>query len=306
MQSDWITAHGQFDDLAAFAVVARSGSYTRAAAELGMSTSMLSYTIKRLESRLRYPLLARNSRSVSPTAAGERLLASLEPALNEVGCALGEVGRSSSAVSGRVRLTATREAYETVVRPLLPAFLGRYPEASVEVMIEYGFRDIVANRFDAGIRLGEKLEKDMIALKAGPELRMSVVASPRYLADHPAPAVPHDLTDHRCINYRMASAGTLYAWEFERDGRAVDVAVTGPLTFNEPALMLQAALDGLGVAYLLEHVVVGHVEDGRLVALLPDWAAAFPGFYIYYPSRRQISPVFGAFLELVRETARGG
>ena len=188
MDFDWANAHGQFDDMAAFAVVARAGSFKKAASELGMSTSMLSYTIKRLESRLGYPLLRRTSRSVAPNGAGERLLETLVPALNSVGSALEEVGRSHSSVRGAVRITATREAYALVLRPLLPLFTERHPEASVEVMIEYGLRDIVANRFDAGLRLGENVEKDMIALKVSPELRMSVVAAPSYLAAHPAPS----------------------------------------------------------------------------------------------------------------------
>ncbi len=294
---------GNLDDLASFACIARVGSFTRAAAELKTSTSNLSHAVTQLEKRLGYRLLHRTSRSVSPTEAGTELLRTLAPALRSIEGALDAVGLGHDAVHGTLRITATREGYDAVVRPVLPAFARAHPHATVEVLIEYGFRDIVADGFDAGIRLGEKLERDMIALKVGGDLRMAVVAAPQYLADHPHPSEPRDLVDHRCINYRMIAAGSLYPWEFERDGQSVEVRVSGPLTFNEPALMLDAAIAGLGVAYVLEERAAALVEAGRLVRLLEDWTPPFTGFYLYHPSRRQVRPVLSAFIAAAR-TAR--
>lgn len=288
------------DDLAAFAAVARVQSFTRAAAELRVSTSALSHTIKGLEARLDVRLLQRTSRSVSVTPAGERLLHTLAPALSEISGALDELDRDRDLVAGAVRLTATRHAYETVIRPLLPGFLAEHPRASVEVLIDYQFRDIVAERLDAGIRLGEKLEQDMIALPVGPDLCMAVVASPAYLATHPAPLTPNALAAHRCINYRMMASGQTYDWEFEQAGRALAIKVTGPLTFNEPALMLQAALDGLGIAYVLEQQARPEIENGRLIQLLKDWTPPFPGYFLYYSSRRQMPPTLAAFIAVLR------
>jgi DNA-binding transcriptional LysR family regulator len=293
-------SRASLDDLAAFAAVARAQSFTRAAAELRVSTSALSHTIKGLEARLDVRLLQRNSRSVSVTAAGERLLRSLEPALADIGSALEELNRERDLVSGTVRLTATRHAYETVIRPMLAGFLADHPQAQVEVLIDYQFRDIVAERLDAGIRLGEKLEQDMIALPVGPNLRMAVIASPAYLAEHPAPDTPHELTTHRCVNYRMMASGQTYDWEFEQHGRELAIKVTGPLTFNEPALMIQAAIDGLGIAYVLEHQAKPDIDSGRLVHLLEEWTPLFPGYFLYYPSRRQVPPTLAAFIAALR------
>ncbi len=293
---------GSLDDLTAFARVARLRSFTRAAAELGTSTSNLSHTVKRLETRLGVRLLQRNSRSVSATEAGDELLASIAPALRSVEFALATLQLRRSQVTGTLRLTATRQGYERVIRPLLPGFAAACPDATVEVSIDYGFRDIIADQFDAGIRLGEKIERDMIALKVGQDLRMAVVAAPAYIARHGAPRHPRDLTRHRCINYRLMAAGAVYSWEFERDGDPFEVRVTGPLTFNEPELMLECALDGLGAAYLLEQDIAPHVTAGTLVRLLNDWTAPFPGFYLYYPSRQQPRPVFAAFLGLLRRS----
>ena len=293
------------DDLSAFAAVAAARSFTRAAAMLGTSTSNLSHTIRRLEAALGYRLLQRNSRSVSATEAGETLLATLGPALQSIEGALDTLERGRDSISGTLRLTATRQAYDAIVRPVLPAFIASHPHATIEVLIDYAYRDIVADQIDAGIRLGEKLERDMIALKVGPELRMAVVATPDYLAGLSPIDHPSDLTRHRCINYRMVGAGTIYAWEFERDGHPFDVRVSGPLTFNEPELMLEAALDGLGIGYLLDHEVSGYVADGRLVRLLVEWTPPFPGFHIYYSSRRQMRPVLAAFLTAVRGRREG-
>lgn len=288
------------DDLASFACVARLGSFTRAARQLGTSTSNLSHTIRRLETRIGTRLLQRSSRSVGVTEVGEALLATLAPALESIGTALDALDRGRGRVAGTLRLTVTRQAYDAVVRPVLPSFIAANPDATVEVLVDYAYRDIVADRFDAGIRLGEKLERDMIALKVGPEMRMAVVATPAYLARAEPIQVPMDLTRHRCINYRMTGAGTIYAWEFERDGHALEVHVPGPLAFNEPELMLGAVLDGLGVGYLLDHEVAPYVTDGRLLRLLADWTPPFSGFHIYYSSRRQMRPILAAFIEALR------
>lgn len=292
------------DDLAAFAAVAEARSFTRAASILGTSMSNLSHTIRRLETRLGQRLLQRNSRSVAPTEAGMTLLETLAPALDSVAEALDTLDRERARIAGTLRITATRQAYDAVIRPVLPAFLDSYPEAAVEVLIDYAYRDIVADRLDAGIRLGEKLELDMIALKVGPDLQMAVVATPGYLAWHDPITHPRDLTRQRCINYRMVGAGTIYAWEFERDSTAMEVQVAGPLTFNEPELMLDAALAGLGVGYLLDHDVARYVADGRLIRLLADWTPPFAGFHLYYSSRRQMRPVLEAFLAAVRDRTR--
>ena len=293
---------GELDDLAAFAAVARERSFTRAAAGLRLSTSALSYAIKQLEARLGVRLLERNSRSVRPTEAGEQLLSTLAPALAEIGAALEDLGRARHIVSGTVRLTATRHAYESVIRPVLAGFCTDYPEATVEVIIDYGLRDIIAERFDAGIRIGEKVEQDMIGVPVGPELRMVVVAAPSYLARHPSPETPQDLMQHRCINYRMMSSGGIYAWEFEKDGRALEIKVNGPLAFNEPELMRDAALDGLGIAYIFEAQARPYIASRQLVHLLQDWTPAFPGYYLYYPSRKQVPPTLGAFIAAIRKS----
>ena len=293
------------DDLASFVTIARLGSFTRAASALGTSTSNLSHAIRRLEGRLGYRLLQRNSRSVAPSEAGRTLLATLEPALDDIGVALDALDRGRGTVSGVLRITATRQAYDAVVRPVLPSFVSAHPEATVEVLIDYAYRDIVADGLDAGIRLGEKLEQDMIAARVGPDLRMAVVATPAYLAGSDLVRHPRDLTRHRCINYRMTGSGTLYAWEFERDGEALTVQVAGPLCFNEPALMLEAALAGFGIGYLLEHEVAPLVAAGRLVRLLADWTPPFAGFHLYYPSRRQLRPVLAAFIEALRRRVPG-
>jgi DNA-binding transcriptional LysR family regulator len=300
MQSDQTMSRGILDDLSAFAAVARTRSFSRAAIELNVSNSMLSYTIKRLETRLGFALLRRTSRSVAPTAEGETLLLTLEPALDAIDGALGTLRRERDRISGTLRITATRQGYEAVIRPVLTDFCTMYPDATVEVIVDYAFRDLVAGRFDAGIRLGEKLEQDMVALPVGPSLRMAVVASPQYLSRHPALTIPEHLQHHQCINYRMESAGSLYSWEFENDGRKLKVALSGPLTFNEPQLMLQAAIDGLGAAYVLEHEAAPHIATGRLVRVLEDWCPPFAGFFLYYPSRKQVSPVLSALLKLLR------
>ncbi|OAJ56821.1 LysR family transcriptional regulator [Paraburkholderia ginsengiterrae] len=251
-------------------------------------------------------LLRRTSRSVAPTEAGEKLLLTLDPALTAIHDTLSKLGRERDRVLGTLRITATRQAYEAVIRPVLADFCAAHPDATIEVIIDYGFRDIVSDGFDAGIRLGEKLQQDMVALRVGPELRMAVVASPAYFAQHPAPRIPEDLHAHRCINYRMLTANTLYAWEFENDGRRLKLKLSGPLTFNQPDPMLHAAAEGLGVAYVLEHEAAPFLESGQLVRVLKDWTPAFPGFFLYYPSRTQVSPVLAALLTLLRLRHQSG
>lgn len=288
------------NDLAAFVAVARELSFRRAAAGLRLSTSALSYTIKKLETRLDVRLLQRTSRSVSLTEAGEQLLRTLGPALGEIDGALDRLARQRTQVSGTVRITATQHALRTIVQPVLPAFCATHPDVTVEVLVDFGFRDVVADRFDAGIRMGEKVEQDMIAVRVGPDLRMAVVASPAYFDACPAPMEPHDLTAHRCFNYRMQSSGGIYDWEFERDGRQIRTKVTGPLTFNSQEPMLDAALQGLGVAYLVEDQAEPFLRDGRLVRVLDDWTPRFPGYFLYYPSRRQMSPALAALIAALR------
>jgi DNA-binding transcriptional LysR family regulator len=293
-------ARGSLDDLAAFAVVARTRSFTRAAAEVRLSTSALSHLIKGLEARLGVRLLQRNSRSVAATAAGAQLLRALEPALAEIRGALEQLGEERAAVCGTVRITATRHAYETVIRPVLPAFRAAHPRAGIEVLIDYQFRDIIADRLDAGIRLGEKLEKDMIAVSVGSDLRMAVVAAPAYLAQNAPPATPQDLTQHDCINYRITPASPIMAWDFETAGRALEIKVDGRLTFNAAELMLGAAVDGLGIAYVLADQAAPDIAAGRLVRLLAEWTPPFAGYFLYYPSRRQVPPTLAAFIAALR------
>jgi len=286
--------------LAAFAVVAEERSFTRAAARLGVSPSALSHTLRRLEERLRIRLLARSTRSVSTTQAGERLLARVGPALLEITQGVEDLGRLLERPSGQVRITASRTAARMVLAPVLPGFAQRYPEIVVEVLIEPGFTNIVARRFDAGIRLGESLEKDVVAVAVTSPLRMAVVGAPHYFTRHPPPASPHDLRTHRCINFRLPAAGTVYKWEFERDRRQVEVGVDGPLVFDDEDMIIDAALAGVGLAFVIEDQVASLVQAGALRRVLEDWCAPFPGFYLYYPGRRQVSPALAALIGAIR------
>jgi len=286
--------------LAAFAVVAEERSFTRAAARLGVSPSALSHTMRRLEERLRVQLLARSTRSVSTTEAGERLLARLGPAIEEIASAVEDLGRLLTRPSGHVRITASRTAARMVLAPALPRFVERYPEIVVEVLIEPALTNIVERRFDAGIRLGESLEKDVVAVPVTGQLRMAVVGAPQYFASHPKPSTPQDLRKHRCINFRLPSAGTIYKWEFEKGRRKIEVAVDGPLVFDDEDMVLNAALAGMGVACLIEDQVASFVKTGALSRLLEDWCAPFPGFFLYYPGRRQLSPALAALIDAVR------
>jgi DNA-binding transcriptional LysR family regulator len=292
--------------LAAFAVVAEERSFTRAATRLGVSPSALSHTLRRLEERLRIRLLARSTRSVSTTEAGERLLARLGPALEAIASAVEDLGRLLDRPAGHVRITTSRAAARMVVAPVLPRFTQTYPEIVLEVVIDPGLTNIVAQRFDAGIRLGESLDKDVVAVPVSGPQRMAVVGAPRYFASHPPPATPHDLRPHRCINFRLPSPapGTLYKWEFEKAHHSVEVEVEGPLIFDDEGMVVDAAVAGVGLGYVIEEQVASLLQAGDLVRVLEDWCPPFPGFFLYYPGRRQVSPALAALIDEVRVPAK--
>jgi DNA-binding transcriptional LysR family regulator len=290
--------------LAAFAIVAEERSFTRAAARLGVSPSALSHTMRRLEERLRIQLLARSTRSVSTTQAGERLLARLGPAIEEISGAVEDLGRLLERPSGHVRITASRSAARMVVAPALPRFTESYPEIVVEILVDPALTNIVARRFDAGIRLGESLDKDVVAVPVTGQLRMAVVGSPRYFASHPAPSTPQDLRKHRCINFRLPSAGTLYKWEFEKARHSVEVGVEGPFISDDEGMIVDAAVTGVGLAYVIEDHVASHLRAGALSRVLEDWCPPFPGFFLYYPGRRQVSPALAVFIDAIRVPAK--
>jgi DNA-binding transcriptional LysR family regulator len=291
---------GDFSDLAVFITVAEEGSFTRAAAKLGLSQSALSYAVRMLEERLKVRLLSRTTRSLSLTDAGERLLKGLRPAFDHIDSELSALTALHDKPAGTIRITTFRHAAKTVLWPVLAKLLPDYPDISVEINLEEGLTDIVAGRFDAGIRLGEQVQKDMVAVKVGPDLRMAVVASPSYFARHKAPETPRDLGDHRCASYRQTTGGGLFAWEFERDGVALEVRVNGPLIFNDGEMLEAAALDGLALACTFESQVSHHIAEGRLVRVLEDWCPPFAGYHLYYPSRRQHTPAFTVLLEALR------
>ena len=290
-------------DLNAFVAVAEERSFTRAAAKLGTSQSALSFTIRRLEERLGLRLLTRTTRSVAVTEAGERLLGTLAPALDRIGAEIAALSALRERPAGSIRLTAGEHSAEAVLWPVLATFVPEYPDIKVEVIVDYGLTDIVAERYDAGVRLGEQVAKDMIAVRIGPDMRMAVVGAPSYFARRARPKTPQDLTSHDCINLRLPTYGGLFAWEFEKRGRELKVRVEGPLVFNNIALRLHAALAGLGLAYLPEDQVLPHLADGRLVRVLEDWCPPFSGYHLYYPSRRQPAPAFALLVEALRYRA---
>jgi DNA-binding transcriptional LysR family regulator len=287
-------------DLNAFLMVAEEGSFTRAAAKLATSQSALSHTIRRLETRLGVRLLTRTTRSLAPTEAGERLLQTLKPALDSISSQLTSLGDLREKPAGNIRITTPEHAAGTVLWPVLEKLLPNYPDINVELSIDPGLADIVAERFDAGVRLGEAIAKDMIATRIGPDLRMAVVGSPAYFERRPIPRTPQDLADHQCVNLRLQSAGGFYAWELERDGREVRVRVEGQLAFNNVNMITRAALSGLGLAFLMEDHFEPYLADGRLVRVLKDWCPPFPGYHLYYPSRRQPSAAFALLVEALR------
>jgi DNA-binding transcriptional LysR family regulator len=287
-------------DLSAFAAVAEEQSFTRAAAKLGTSQSALSFTVRRLEERLGVRLLSRTTRSVAATEAGERLLRTLGPALDRIAAELAALSELREKPAGTIRITAGEHSAEAVLWPALAKLLPLYPDIKVELVIDYGLTDIVAERYDAGVRLGEQVARDMIAVPIGPAFSMAVIGAPSYFARRPKPRRPQDLTAHDCINLRLPTYGGLFAWEFEKRGREVKVRVEGQLVFNNIALRLRAAVAGLGLAYVPEDVVQAHLADGRLIRVLEDWCPPFPGYHLYYPSRRQPAPAFALLVEALR------
>lgn len=289
-----------FDDLAALALVAKERSFTRAAAKLGVSPSALSQTVKGLEARLGVRLLTRTTRSVASTEAGERLLQTVAPHLEEIERALAALGEMRERPAGKIRITAGEHAVRSVLQPALARLLPDYPDIHVEVMVDYGLVDIVAQGFDAGVRLGEQVAKDMIAVPIGPQVRMAVVGSPAYFQDRPRPLTPQDLTHHSCINMRLPTYGGLFPWEFEKDGRELNVRVDGQLVFNAIGPRVESALQGLGLAYMPEDIVAEQLSAGTLIRVLEDWCQPFDGYQLYYPSRRQHSPAFALLVEAVR------
>lgn len=293
-------ARRNLNDLLGFVTVAREGSFTRAAATLGLTQSALSQSIRGLEERLQIRLLTRTTRSVSTTAAGERLLRAIGHRFDEIESELDALTEMRDKPAGTVRITCGDHVLQDVLLPKLAPLLRDYPDITVEFDVNYGLRDIVADRFDAGVRMGSTIDRDMIVVPIGPPLRMAVVASPAYFASHPAPKAPRDLTSHRCINQRMPTSGGLYVWDFERRGRKVNVRVDGPLIFNTSPPQVDAALAGLGIALLPEDELMSHVAAGRLVRVLEDWCPKFAGYHLYYPSRRQPSPAFSLVVDALR------
>ncbi|AXV70702.1 LysR family transcriptional regulator [Ralstonia pseudosolanacearum] len=288
------------NDLLAFVTVAREGSFTRAAAKLGVTQSALSQTVSGLETRLKIRLLTRTTRSVSPTAAGERLLQAIGHRFDEIESELEALTELRDKPAGTVRITCGDQIIRTTLLPKLMPLLHEYPDIKLELDVNYGFRDIVADRFDAGVRFSGTVDKDMIAVRIGPDMRMAVVASPAYFAKHPAPKTPRDLVHHQCINIRFPTYGGLDVWEFERRGRKLKIRVDGQLVVNTTPHIAAAAVGGLGVAYLPEDEFWPHLEEGRLVRVLEDWCPPFSGYHLYYPSRRQPSPAFALVLDALR------
>jgi DNA-binding transcriptional LysR family regulator len=290
----------ELNDLLAFAAVARERSFTRAAGTLGMSASALSHAMRGLEERLGVRLLARTTRSVAPTDAGERLLQSLAPALAEIEDGLNALGHWRQAAAGSVRITTFAYAAQMVLEPKLPGFLRANPQVQVEVVIGNGLTDLVAEGFDAGIRFGEHVDKDMIAVRVGPDLRTIVVGTPEYFSRYPKPQAPADLERHACIGYRLKSSGGLLPWEFERDGRPIKVRTRGPLIVDEMPLALAAIRAGVGLGYVMEHEVADDLASGRLEQVLDTWCPRFPGYHLYHPSRRQTPPALRALMDWLK------
>jgi DNA-binding transcriptional LysR family regulator len=291
-----------FGDLIAFITIAREGSFTRAAAKLGVSQPALSHRIRAMEERLGLRLLTRTTRSVSPTDAGQRLMTKVGPYLEQIEAEMASLDELRDKPAGTVRITSLDHAADTILLPKLARLLPDYPDVNVEIDTDYQLVDIVEQRYDAGVRLGEQVEKDMIAVRIGPDMRMAVVASPSYFSSRPPPASPQDLTSHTCINVRLPTHGGLYVWDFEKDGRSLNVRVEGQLVVNGLNQVVKAALEGLGLAYTLEDLVQEHLASGRLVRVLEDWCPPFAGYHLYYPSRRQASPAFALVVNALRHT----
>jgi DNA-binding transcriptional LysR family regulator len=283
---------GHLDDLVAFVAVAQERSFTRAATKLGVSQSALSHTVRALETRLGVRLLTRTTRTLAPTEAGERLLNALGPRFEEIEAELAAVSELRDKPAGTIRITATENATDTILMPKLALLLQDFPDIKVEITIDYGLTDIVAQRYDAGVRNGEQVAKGMIAVRIGPDMRMAVVGAPAYFRGRPEPKTPQELTGHNCINLRLPGHGAVYAWEFERGGRELKVRVEGQFTFNATGQILNAALAGSGLAYVPETMVQQHLTEGRLMRVLEGWCLPYSGYHLYYPSRRQSSAAF--------------
>ncbi|MEW9307237.1 LysR family transcriptional regulator [Labrys neptuniae] len=290
----------EYGDLAAFLTVAEEGSFTRAAAQLGTSQSALSHTVRRLEERLGLRLLSRTTRNISMTEAGAKLYAALAPAFDDIRGSLAALDELREKPAGTIRITSSRSASDAILMPAARKLMADYPDLNIEISIDQRLTDIVGDGFDAGIRLGEQVEKDMIAVRISPDLRMAVVGSPGYFEVHPKPKTPHDLTGHNCINLRLPTKGGLYAWEFEKNGRPLNVRVEGQFTCNDVLLIINAASNGLGLACLPDDMVKDPICAGQLVRVLEDWCPPFPGYHLYYPSRRQHSAAFTLFIEALR------
>lgn len=293
-------AQMNYNDLAAFAVVARERSFTKAGAKLGVSQSALSQTIKGLEERLSLRLLTRTTRSVAPTEAGLRLLQSIEPRFGEIEAEIAALGELRGKAAGTIRITAGEHPAISVLQPALKRFLPDHPDIKVEIIVDYGLVDIVAAGYDAGVRLGEQVAKDMIAIRIGPEMRMAVVGSPDYFDRHGIPQTPQELVTHNCIATRLPTYGGLFPWGLEKDGHEIKVRGEGQLVFNNLGLRLHSALDGLGLAYMPEDQVLPYVADGHLVRVLEDWCPPFPGYHLYYPSRRHVSSAMSVLVDVLR------
>jgi DNA-binding transcriptional LysR family regulator len=291
------------NDLHAFLAVAKERSFTKAAAQLGVSQSALSQTIRQFEERLGLRLLMRTTRSVSPTEAGERLLQSAGPRLEEIEAELEALGELRGRPAGTIRITVGDHAANTILWPKLKRFLPEYPDIKVEIALDYGLIDIVAQRYDAGVRLGEQVARDMIAVRVGPDLRFAVVAAQSYFETHGVPGTPQDLVDHTCINLRLPTYGGLYAWEFEKDGRELKARVEGQLVFNSIFHVLEAAVAGFGIAYVPEDLARPHLAKGKLQQVLQAWCPSWPGYHLYYPSRRQSSAAFTLLVDALRYRA---
>lgn len=290
------------NDLLAFLAVADEGSFTKAAVKLGVSQSALSQNIRNLEERLGLRLLSRTTRRVAPTEAGERLRQSIAPRFQEIETELSALSELRDKPAGTIRITATEYAADTILLPKLARFLPEYPDINVEITIDYGLSDIVTQHYDAGVRTGEQIEKDMIAVRIGPDIRMAVVGSPAYFRGRPLPEKPQDLTEHNCINLRLPTRGGMYVWEFEKGNRELNVHVKGQLVLNGATQMMHAAIDGLGLAYVPEDLALPHLEQGRLQRVLEDWCPPFPGHHLYYPNRRQSSRAFSLVIDALRQT----
>ena len=299
-------ARTDLNDITAFLAIAREGSFTKAAAKLGVSPSALSQTVRNLEARLGLRLLTRTTRNVAPTEAGERIIQAVGPKLEEVDAELAALTALRDKPAGAVRLSAGEHAADLILWPAVHKLLPQYPDITVEIIIDNGLTDIVAERLDAGVRLGEQVAKDMVAARIGPDLRMAVVGSPEYFKDRKRPRTPQDLTEHNCINLRLPTAGGLYAWEFEKGDRELRVRVEGQLVFNTATMAVKAALADDGLAFVPEDRVREDIKEGRLIRVLSDWCPPFSGFHLYYPSRRQPTPAFAVLVEALRYRTPSG